>query len=190
MLLAETAKAPTRWGMTGPVRSLLYRVALETGLRANELRCLTVAALKLDKAAPCVVAKSKFSKNKTTDELPLKLALARQLRDHVRDLASPDSVVFAMPDSTHTAMMLRQDLKAAGIAYEVDGEFADFHSLRHTFASNVVNAGVHLKVAQKLVRHSTIALTMDRYAHLQGDEARLAVASLPSLELRRPQKGR
>jgi site-specific recombinase XerD len=43
-----------------------------------------------------------------------------------------------------------------------DGGVADFHSLRHTFVTNLVNAGVAPKDAKELVRHSTITLTMDR----------------------------
>ena len=46
------------------------------------------------------------------------------------------------------------------------GRVADFHSLRHTFISNLAASGVHPKVAQQLARHSTITLTMDRYSHL------------------------
>ena len=34
------------------------------------------------------------------------------------------------------------------------GLVADFHSLRHTFISNLARAGVHPKLAQSLARHS------------------------------------
>jgi hypothetical protein len=34
-----------------------------------------------------------------------------------------------------------------------DGLFADFHSHRHTFISNLGKAGVPLSIAQKLARH-------------------------------------
>ena len=46
-----------------------------------------------------------------------------------------------------------------------DGLVADFHALRHTFMTNLAIAGVHPKTAQMLARHSTIAMTMDRYTH-------------------------
>ena len=60
---------------------------------------------------------------------------------------------------------------------------ADFQSLRHTCGSWLAAAGVHPKVIQRIMRHSTITLTMDRYTHLfKGDEA-VAVAKLPSLSL-------
>ena len=47
-----------------------------------------------------------------------------------------------------------------------DGRVADFHSLRRRFVTELVRAGVAPKDAKELTRHSTIALTMDRYAHV------------------------
>ena len=41
-----------------------------------------------------------------------------------------------------------------------------WHSLRHTFASRLVLAGVDLRTVQELMGHRTITTTM-RYAHLR-----------------------
>ena len=65
-----------------------------------------------------------------------------------------------------SGQMLKADLEAAGIEYETDEGFADFHSLRHTFITNLALAGVHPAVAQKLARHSSIELTMKYYTHV------------------------
>ncbi len=75
--------------------------------------------------------------------------------------------------------MLQNDLDAAGIAYVTDDGVADFHSLRHTFISNLVAGGVHPKLAQQLARHSTITLTMDRYSHVGLLDLNAALRSLP-----------
>ena len=45
---------------------------------------------------------------------------------------------------------------------------ADFHTLRHTFASWLVQKGVPLITVQKLMGHSTIKVT-ERYSHLAPD---------------------
>jgi hypothetical protein len=58
---------------------------------------------------------------------------------------------------------------------------ADFHALRHTFISNLAGGGVHPKTAQRLARHSTITLTMDRYTHLRRDDLAAALDVLPNL---------
>ena len=48
----------------------------------------------------------------------------------------------------------------------------DFHSLRHTCGAWLAMAGVHPKVVQPVMRHSSITLTMDTYGHLfPGQEA-------------------
>ncbi len=76
--------------------------------------------------------------------------------------------------------MLRTDLNSAGIPYVTDDGIADFHSLRHTFISNLVAGGVHPKLAQQLARHSTITLTMDRYSHVGLLDMNAALESLPT----------
>jgi hypothetical protein len=78
-----------------------------------------------------------------------------------------------------TEVMLRNDLGAAGIPYQTDAGIADFHSLRHTFISNLAAGGVPPKLAQQLARHSTITLTMDRYSHVGLLDLNAALESLP-----------
>ncbi len=72
--------------------------------------------------------------------------------------------------------------KGSFLAYRDDaGRVSDFHSLRHTFISNLANAGVHPKLAQALARHSDINLTMSRYTHtIRGQESE-TLAALPDL---------
>ena len=80
--------------------------------------------------------------------------------------------------------MLKADLRKAGIPYRIDpfhGKVADFHSLRHTCGSWVAAAGVHPKVIQRIMRHSTITLTMDRYTHAFKSDEINALDKLPDL---------
>jgi integrase len=181
-LLKATARGRTRSGLSGPVRALLYRVALETGLRANELRTLTRTSFDLDGPAPTVTVEASYSKHRRQDTLPLRPELAADLRQHLARLP-PEAPAFRLPKERKTAAAIfRADVEAAGIAYRDDaGRVADFHALRHTFISNLARGGVHPKVAQALARHSTITLTMDRYTHsLMGEQAD-ALAVLPDL---------
>lgn len=52
-----------------------------------------------------------------------------------------------------------------------------WHTLRHTFASQLVMRGEPIRVVQELMGHSTIEMTM-RYAHLSPEAKRSAIMSL------------
>ncbi len=41
-----------------------------------------------------------------------------------------------------------------------------FHDLRHTCATLLLSKGVHAKLVQELLGHSTIAVTLDTYSHV------------------------
>ena len=42
----------------------------------------------------------------------------------------------------------------------------NLHGLRHTHATIMLQQGVHLKVVQERLGHSTIAITADTYSHV------------------------
>ena len=74
----------------------------------------------------------------------------------------------AMQGRNFVVKIYEPALKQAGI------EGATWHTLRHTFASRAVMAGVDIRSVQELMGHSTITMTM-RYAHLSPAHLRTAV---------------
>jgi hypothetical protein len=82
------------------------------------------------------------------------------------------------------AEMLRRDLIASDVPYVVEGpdgpEYADFHSLRHTYLTMLGRHGVDLRTAQELAGHSTPLLTA-RYSHRRLYDLQGAVEKLPTL---------
>ena len=55
---------------------------------------------------------------------------------------------------------------------DAEGHKLDFHALRHTTGTWLAEAGVQPRRIERLMRHSTITLTMATYGHLfPGDEA-------------------
>ncbi len=176
-LLEATQAAPERFGMSGTQRAMLYRLAVESGLRANELRTLKVLFFDLERCT--VTVQAGYSKRKREDVLPLRPDTAAELRTFLSGKL-PNARAFDVPEKP--ARMLRADLADAEIAYvDEAGRYADFHALRHTTGSWLAASGVHPKVAQAILRHSDINLTMSRYTHtLRGQEAE-AVKSLPDL---------
>ena len=48
-----------------------------------------------------------------------------------------------------------------------------FHDLRHTYATLLLSKGVHPKLVQELLGHSSIEITLDTYSHVlpsMGDQ--------------------
>lgn len=52
---------------------------------------------------------------------------------------------------------------------------AHAHRFRHSFGSNLIRAGVNIKVVQKLMRHENIQLTLDIYGHILDTDAEDAI---------------
>jgi len=53
-----------------------------------------------------------------------------------------------------------------------------FHDLRHTCATLLLSKGVHARIAQELLGHGTIAITLDTYSHVlpgMGDHTATAI---------------
>ena len=177
-LLDAAANGPERAGMSGESRSLLYRTALETGLRRGELMSLTVASFNLFDCTVTVAAA--YSKHRREDVLPLRPDTVELLKAYLATKL-PAANAFGVPKSDDDlSEAFRADCSAAEITYrDTAGKVADFHCLRHTFINSLTSAGVSPKVAQSLARHSTISLTMDRYSHTFTGDMTDALNVLP-----------
>ncbi len=183
-------RAGCLYGLQADERLLLYRFAIQTGLRANEIRSLTPASLHLEATSPFVLCKAGTTKNRREARQLLDPDLARQLKAYAgrRKLAG-EKKLFALPHESNVARMLRDDVEAARAEWlkrpkeeseqpgERDqsdflspknnaGEELDFHSLRHTCGVWLAQTGAHPKTVQQVMRHSSITLTMDTYGHL------------------------
>lgn len=60
------------------------------------------------------------------------------------------------------------------------------HDLRHTAATHLLVRGVHRKVVQDLLGHSTIAITLDTYSHVMPSLARDATEFMEDFFAREP----
>lgn len=96
------------------------------------------------------------------------------LRLH-RGTQAPGAATFPHVPSTKG---LRADLKAAGLAYTTEAGTLDLHALRVTFATLLARSGVSLAQAQRLMRHSTPALTANVYTKLRIEDGHAAVARI------------
>lgn len=161
-------------------------LALTTGMRMGELLGLTWRAMDLDAGAVRVQA----SLQRTAAGLALMEPKTARSR---RQIEIEPRVVAAL--RRHRAAQLQERL-AAGPAWvdgelvfstrtggPIDGRELlrawfrpllararlpriRFHDLRHSYASIALARGLHPKVVQEAMGHSTIAVTMDLYSHV------------------------
>jgi integrase len=164
-------------------RRILYETAFCSGLRAKELKSLTVRDLDLERGGLCLHAK--WTKNRMAGFQPLPSFVLEHLRDFAesgqalalyqrnyirRDTHEeyPEEPLLYVP--SNTSRMIERDLKAAGIPKWTEEGKVDFHALRVSYVSLVVETGADLKAAQTLARHTTPELTMNVYARVRGSK--------------------
>ena len=111
-LEAVTAVRSEFYGISGRERLLLYAVAIQTGLRANELRSLTRGSLFLNGPKPYLAVKALATKNAKDARQYVEPDVAGDLRAHIATKA-PKTHVFELPAKWRMAAMIRADLDAA-----------------------------------------------------------------------------
>jgi integrase len=93
--------------------------------------------------------------------------LMRRIEEHLDSVGrEPDALVFTSPDggSFQLSNFRRRVWYPAIRGTEQQG--VTIHELRHTSASILINQGLHPKIVQQHLGHSSIVVTMDRYGHL------------------------
>lgn len=58
---------------------------------------------------------------------------------------------------------------------------ANFHCLRHTFATRALEVGINPKIVQEMLGHANISMTLDTYSHVLPDTKRAAAYKLNAL---------
>ena len=179
LLAAAAGSKVSAEGLTGPQRAALYMTAAFTGFRASALASLTPADFDFSINVLHLSARvAKGGGRRKTLPIPPDVAAAlRGLLEGQR----PDVPVWPgnWAEVRHGARMLRVDLAAAEIPErDAAGHFFDFHALRGQYATMLVRAGVHPRVAQSLLDHSTIELTMKHYARVGEADEHAAVRRL------------
>lgn len=144
-----------------PDRRRVYAVALTSGLRAGELKALRVK--HLDVAGQGLRLEANWTKNRKPGFQPLPAELVEELAQSCRGKAQ-DAPLLNAPDGGHASRMLKGDLATAKIAPWTPEGRVDYHSLRGTFATLVLESGANAREAMTLLRHSTPDLTLRLYA--------------------------
>ncbi len=157
-----------------PDRRLLYELALASGLRAKELRNLTVAHLNVERNG--LFLEAAWTKNRRAGFQPLPADLVGRLAEAAKEKAPGDPLLWV---PVHTHRYIYADLAAAGVAKRLPGlGKVDFHALRVTFATLLMESGASAKECQTLMRHSTMQMTLDRYVKARPERLQAAAETV------------
>jgi len=175
----------------GERNEALYVVAVHTGLRQGELlglkwadldlagrrlsvrRALKVTVHGLDFGPPKNRASRRSVPLSKTAAAVLRVHRTRQNEERLRlgdlwqdhDLAFPNRIGKPLDHNNLYYREYKPLLQKAGLG----DEGFTFHSLRHTFATELFNQHKRPKIIQSLLGHSSITQTMDTYSHLLDD---------------------
>lgn len=167
------------------IRLLRYRVCLSTiyscGLRLSEGTHLKVENIDSDRGF-LIIRQSKGNKDRNVP-LPQKTIqlLRQQWVEHRNDTWIFPSVVHGKINAekpiskSGVQSAFRKALKAAGIHKK-----ASVHTLRHSWATHLLEAGVNLRLIQVWLGHSTPSTT-SIYTHLTQATQTAAVTSINTL---------
>lgn len=165
-------------------------VALHTGVRCAEACGLTVGDLHAAAGeAPRLTVtgtvrdakggpwRSRTGKTDTSIRpVPLSDGDAAALRSYIalRDAAAAPampliSVSGAFLSPADVSALFKADVRALGLSDDIH-----FHTLRHTYASIALAAGVDIRTLAEVMGHAKPATTLDTYAHMMGGRDREA----------------
>lgn len=107
--------------------------------------------------------------------IPLAVPLLRMLREKAK--AGPcHTYVFTSVERPLDPRSLQR--RFAQFTKEIGLSGVHFHTLRHSFATRLIELGVDMKTVSVLLGHSSVKTTLDFYVHSLLDQQRLAVDKL------------
>jgi integrase len=150
----------------------LVLLALQTGCRRGEL--FDLQWRDVDLVAARLTVRAEAAKSGRARVVPMNADAVSAVRAWQPAGVESTDYVFPADDGRRL-----QDVKTAflKIAREIGLKDFRFHDLRHSFASNLVAAGVDLNTVRELLGHTDLKMTI-RYAHLAPAHKAAAVAKL------------
>lgn len=155
---------------------LMALISADCGLRAGEIFKLTWADVSLEEKM-LFLRDTKNGKNRFA-------YMTNRVAEEFSKLKQGEGNEFVFQSKTgskieHVSRTFERAVKALGLNDGITDrrQKVVFHSLRHTFASRLVQKRVSLYEVKELLGHSDIAMTQ-RYSHLANETLRQAVARL------------
>ena len=158
----------------------IYVLGFHSGMRLNEILNLKWFSIDFTKQEIRVQNTDSFTtKSKRDRTIPMNQTLFEMLRNRVPKVLSiyQDEYVFEKTKGVkYCQFYVSKKFKKAVLETNLNNKI-HFHSLRHSFISNLVQRGCSLAVVQQLAGHSQISVTLG-YAHLQKENLTNAIKVL------------
>ncbi len=108
------------------------------------------------------------TKNRRNRNVTVPKFLMKRIGEHLDSYVAqdPDALVFGSPQGGPLRLSNFRHRVWSPALKGTDLEGVRIHDLRHTAASILINQGLHPKIVQQHLGHSSIVVTMDRYGHL------------------------
>ena len=152
----------------------LVILAVNTGLRQGEIINLEFSQIDFINRVITLDNQTHITKSKKVRSVPLNEITFQILTKRVRKNGSP--YVFSLNGNKINQDFLIRRFKKYELEAELNSKLK-FHSLRHTFASWLVQRGVSIYEVSKLIGHSDIKVT-EIYSHLRAEDLRESVEKL------------
>ncbi len=161
-----------------------YLFVLNTGLRCGEMIALTWddvdfqgRKVSVSKTAMVISSNSQLVVNppKTKSsirEVPLTQEAFRILEEQRdREVVGMENAKYVFTGNDGEIVSNQTYSRTLAYICEKNGiEPISMHSLRHTFATRCIEAGMKPKTLQTILGHSTLAMTMNKYVHTTEEE--------------------
>jgi len=153
---------------------VMVMVGIYTGMRRDEVCHLTWDDVDWNKKVIRIVGRDGWTpKDYEAREIPIHPELVKILSKWQKENGTAAhllSLQDQMPNGAYLGKLFKRILRRAGVK-------GNFHTMRHTYASHLVNANVDLYTVSKLLGHASIKTT-EIYAHLQQSSLHNAVLRL------------
>jgi integrase len=164
------AEIPSQWRP-------LFELLASTGLRVSEAIGLRVMDAGLDGDVPCVHVRRAIVNGQLTAPksrhgrrtIPISAEVADRLRGLVAGRAETELLFRGAHGAALRAGNLRYRVLIPA-AQRADVPWARFHTLRHTCAAMLIDAGASPLRLQRWMGHHSAAFTLDTYGHLLRDD--------------------
>lgn len=157
---------------------VIVEVLYGCGLRVSELVNLKLSNIYVEEQYLQVMGKGDKERWVPINEhaLSLMLSYIHNVRSHQEPTPGEEKIVFLNRRGHRLTrqmvfIMLRDAVAAAGIKKKVSP-----HSLRHSFATELVENGADLRAVQEMLGHESISTT-EIYTHLTRDTLRNTIAA-------------